>query len=112
VCDWEDETWIFGPGSNLVWTEILCFFIIFVQVEYEGDYGCMIMVRSYSDARGVDENEYGMGLCPSISSWFKGESVGGLWTMVMEKMKKKSLMLGKAMSLCLKMKVERDGGTG
>ncbi|QCE14975.1 hypothetical protein DEO72_LG11g1983 [Vigna unguiculata] len=36
-------------------------------VEYEGDYGRMIMVRSYSDARGVDENEYGMGLCPSIS---------------------------------------------
>jgi len=43
------------------------FFFILVQVEYEGDYGRMIMVRSYSDARGVDENEYGMGLCPSIS---------------------------------------------
>jgi len=43
------------------------------------------MVRSYSDARGVDENEYGMGLCPSISDWFEGGSVGGLWTMVMEK---------------------------
>jgi len=32
--------------------------------------------------------------------------------MVMEKMKKKSLILDEGMSLCLKMKAERDGGTG